>query len=203
MADGKGSRRTISVKTFQCQGCGAIFLLAPGELSTTCAFCGSVHVLALDQDRDVVEPDVLIPMAVDQIKAAELLEQWFIENQISPQPDCHTVRGLYQPVWGFDLIGSLPWNGRVVRNKHEEPVSGECPALVSDICIPGSPKLGSLFLEMLPEYNLAAAASYDPRVSWLAGPPMSTRRPWPMPPWKPGAFVLKNYVERSPRSMAQ
>ncbi len=169
MANGKGFRRSISVKTFRCQGCGANFMLAPGEISATCAFCGSAHVIALEQTTQLVEPDSIIPMAFDQKQAALFLAQWFAKNRIVPQPDCQPARGFYQPVWTFDLIGSLPWSGRVIRNKREEPVSGEVPAVISDICIPGSPKIGRLFLELLPGYSLAGAPAYDSR--FLAGWP--------------------------------
>jgi len=78
-----------------------------------------------------------------------------------------TPRGLYLPAWTFDLIGSVPWNGRVIRNKQELPVSGESPAQFNNICIPGSHKLADLLLKFVDEYELAKAPAYDPR--FLAG----------------------------------
>jgi hypothetical protein len=169
MANGKGFRKTVSVKTFQCQGCGANFLLAPSELSATCAYCGSVHVITMDKERELVEPDAVVPMAVDQKQAILQLVHWVEKKRIEPQGKVDPPRGLYLPVWTFDLIGSIPWSGRVIRNKHEVSVSGESPAQFHDICVPASPKLAGLFHEFLPEYNLAAAPAYDPR--FLAGWP--------------------------------
>jgi Zn finger protein HypA/HybF involved in hydrogenase expression len=169
MANGKGFRKTISVKTFQCQGCGANFLLAPTDLSAICAYCGSTQVIVRDEARELIEPDAVIPMAFDQKQAAVFLAQWLAGKRIVLQPSDRSPRGLYQPVWAFALIGSLPWSGQVIRNKREVPVSGECPAQFNDVCIPGSPKLGGLFLEFLPEYSLATAPAYDPR--FLAGWP--------------------------------
>ena len=169
MANGKGFRKTISVKTFQCQGCGATFLLAPSELSATCAYCGSVQVIAMDKVRELVEPDAVIPMAVDRERAALQLAGWVEEKNIKPQGKVEAPRGLYLPVWTFELIGSLPWSGRVVRNKREVPVSGESPVSFNDISIPGSRKLANLFPQLLPGYSLASAPAYDPR--FLAGWP--------------------------------
>ena len=169
MANGKGFRKTISVKTFQCQGCGANFLLAPSELSATCAYCGSAHVIAMQNARELVEPDAVIPMVVDQAQAVSQLAHWVKKKHLQPQTKVGTPRGLYLPVWAFDLIGSLPWSGRVVRNKREEPVSGESPALFNDVCIPASLKLAGLLPRLLPEYSLATAPAYDPR--FLAGWP--------------------------------
>jgi Zn finger protein HypA/HybF involved in hydrogenase expression len=167
MANGKGFRKTISEKTFHCQGCGATFLLGSVDLSASCAYCGATHVLVMDDSRELVAPDAIVPMAFDQKQAAVLLERWFNEKHIVPQPVDQFPHGFYFPVWVFDLIGSLSWDGRVVRNKRELPVSGECPSQLNDICIPGSAKLGGLFLEILPGYDLPAAPAYDPR--FLAG----------------------------------
>jgi hypothetical protein len=169
MANGKGFRKTVSVKTFQCQGCGANFLLTPSELSTTCAYCGSIHVLAMDAECELVEPDAIIPMAFDRKQAGLYLVQWVEKQHIQPQRKVEQPRGLYLPAWEFDMIGSVPWSGRIVHDKHEVPVSGESPAIFNDVCVPASPKLAGVFPGLLAGYQLAAAPAYDPR--FLAGWP--------------------------------
>ena len=167
MANGTGFRKTMTVKTFQCQGCGANFLLPPSALAAICAYCGSAHVIALEKERELVEPDAIIPMAFDQKHAALQLNHWVEGHKILAQGRILTPRGLYLPAWTFDLIGSVPWNGRVIRNKQELPVSGESPAQFNNICIPGSHKLADLLLKFVDEYELAKAPAYDPR--FLAG----------------------------------
>lgn len=169
MANGNGFRKTISVKTFHCQGCGANFLLAPSELSASCAYCGSVHVIAMKEALELVEPDAVVPMAVDREQAVLQLGKWVKKKRIQPPGRVAAPRGLYLPVWAFDLIGSIPWNGRVVRDKREVPVSGDSPAVFNDVCVPGSRKLADLLPKLLPEYSLASAPAYDPR--FLAGWP--------------------------------
>jgi hypothetical protein len=167
MANGTGFRKTMTVKTFQCQGCGANFILPPSELAAICAYCGSAHVIALEKERELVEPDAIIPMAFDQEHAVVQLNHWAEGHQIHPQGRISTPRGLYLPAWTFDLIGSVPWNGKVIRNKQELPVSGESPAQFNNICIPGSHKLADLLLKFVDEYELAKAPAYDAR--FLAG----------------------------------
>ena len=117
MANGKGFRKTVSMKSFKCQGCGANFLLAPQEISATCAYCGSVHVIAMNEMRDLVEPDGIVPMAFEQKQAVQYLLQWVKKNRLNPQGQVSAPRGLYLPVWVFDITGNIPWNGRVIRNK--------------------------------------------------------------------------------------
>jgi hypothetical protein len=171
MADGTGFRKTISVKTFQCQGCGASFLLPPGELSATCAYCGSIHVITLHGEHQLIEPDAIIPMAFDQRQASDRLIRWIEENKVEPQVKIIPPRGLYLPVWTFDLLGNVSWKGRIIRNKQEVPVSGEYPAQFSDIPIPGSKKLSDIEEDFLDKYQMSDAPAYDPRflAGWPAG----------------------------------
>jgi len=169
MANGKGFRKTVSVKTFQCKGCGANFLLAPQEISATCAYCGSVHVIALEGVRDLVEPDAIIPMTFDRKQAARYLIRWVEEKHIQPQDKVQPPRGLYLPVWTFDIMGNIPWKGRVVRNKREVEVSGDRIVNFYNICVPASRTLSGLLEKTLPEFSLSDAPAYDPR--YLAGWP--------------------------------
>jgi DNA-directed RNA polymerase subunit RPC12/RpoP len=170
MANGTGFRSTISAKTFQCQGCGAGFLLPTSDLSATCAYCGSMFVLAIHKEAcELVEPDAIIPMAFNQEQANLHMARWVEKEHLQQQRKLEPARGLYLPVWVFDLIGSVPWSGRMLRDKREVPVSGEYPAIFNDVCVPASPNLTGLFPGLLPGYRLAAAPAYDPR--FLAGWP--------------------------------
>ena len=167
MANGKGFRKTVSMKSFKCQGCGANFLLAPQEISATCAYCGSVHVIAMNEMRDLVEPDGIVPMAFEQKQAVQYLLQWVKKNRLNPQGQVSAPRGLYLPVWVFDITGNIPWNGRVIRNKKEVPVSGEKAVSFANICVPASRNLSGLLEKALSGFDLSSAPAYDPR--YLAG----------------------------------
>jgi DNA-directed RNA polymerase subunit RPC12/RpoP len=167
MANGTGFRKTVSAKTFACQGCGANFLLPPSELSASCAYCGSTHVIALEKESELVEPDGIIPMAFDGKQATLQYNHWMDGQKINLQGNFPPPRGLYLPAWIFDIVGSVPWTGKVIRNKRELPVSGEYPVSFNNICIQGSEKLTKLPRTFLDDYKLAEAADYDPR--FLAG----------------------------------
>jgi hypothetical protein len=126
-------------------------------------------VISMDKTSELVEPDAIVPMAINRKQATLQLVQWVEKKHIQPQGKVEPPRGLYLPVWTFDLIGSIPWNGQVIRNKRVVPVSGESPAIFNDICVPGSSKLAGLLPKLLPEFDHAAAPGYDPR--FLAGWP--------------------------------
>jgi hypothetical protein len=169
MANGKGFRKTTSLKTFQCQGCGARFMLAPSEISATCAYCGAVHVVATGQVEDVLEPDAIVPMAFDQARAALQLTGWLKKRHLSPAGSGMQPRGVYLPAWVFELGGVIPWKGRVTRDKCEVPISGESPVFFTNICVPAVGELSQVFARLLPGYHLAEAVAYD--VRFLAGWP--------------------------------
>jgi hypothetical protein len=168
MANGSGLRSPVAVQTFRCQGCGAVFILAPDQLSATCAYCGSVHVVALDEKRQMVEPDSLLSMALDEDQAARQLVHWMEEMMIAPQEQ--TPRGLYLPVWSFAIQGRIPWTGLVDRDRRQVPISGEKELYFDDVRILGSRKWAGLMAQALPEFDLSNSTAYDPRflAGWMA-----------------------------------
>ena len=170
MADGSGLRKPVTVQTFKCQGCGAVFMLAPDEISAVCAYCGSIHVVALAEKQQMIEPDSILPMAFDQKQATWQLVHWVEKVKITPQEQVQAPRGLYLPAWTFDIIGTIPWNGTVYRNKREVPVSGLKDLNFNDVRILGSKKLANLMVKALPEFDVVNATTYDARflAGWMA-----------------------------------
>ena len=170
MANGSGLRSPVAVQTFRCQGCGATFVLAPDEISATCAYCGSVHVVALEKKQQMIEPDSILPMAFDQKQAFWQLVHWVEKMKITPQEQVQVPRGLYLPAWTFDIIGSIPWNGMVFRDRREVPVSGQKDVNFNDIRILGSKKLADLLVKTLYEFDLSCVVAYDARflAGWMA-----------------------------------
>ncbi len=167
MANGSGQRNPVTVQTFRCQGCGATFILAPHEISATCAYCGSTHVVAVEEKLQMIEPDSILPMALDQKQASRNLINWVESMKITSHEKVQARCGLYLPVWMFDIIGSIPWNGKIYRDKRNVPVSGQNDINSYDIRILGSKKLADLMVETLPEFDLSLATAYDAR--FLAG----------------------------------
>ncbi len=170
MANGSGQRAPVAVQIFFCQGCGANFVLAPNELSATCAYCGSTHVVAMPAKRQMVEPDSILPMGFDSEQADRYLVDWIKAQKINLREPAQPPRGLYLPVWLFDLMGNLPWKGIRTRNDRKESISGEKQLHFEDIRILGSQKMAGLMQETLPEFDMSVAAAYDARFlsGWMA-----------------------------------
>jgi DNA-directed RNA polymerase subunit RPC12/RpoP len=170
MATLKGHSEPVATQVFQCRGCGADFVLPPQVMTAACAYCGSDHIVALAESRDLVAPDAIIPMAFDQEQAAWRLVRWVEANRLEPEDKVQAPQGIYLPVWVFDTGGEIPWNGIQIRDKQRVEVPGLRSVHYYDLAVPATRKLAGLLAKILPGYNFPAAAAYDPRflTGWLA-----------------------------------
>ncbi len=168
MATGQGHRKPVAVQIFHCQGCGAEFILPPKVISKDCSYCGSPHVIS-QGSRELLEPDAIIPMALDQRQAARQLVNWVEKNKIEPSSKVQAPRGIYLPVWTFDIGGNVPWHGMVERDDRLVKVSGIQPVFHNDLPIPAASHLPTLMEKLLPEFHFPSAATYNPR--YLSGWP--------------------------------
>jgi DNA-directed RNA polymerase subunit RPC12/RpoP len=167
MATGKGHRTPLAVKTFFCQGCGAQFVLPPQEISASCSYCGSNHVTV--GTKEMVAPDSIIPMGFNQRQAARYLVEWIQKRKIAPEGKVQAPRGLYAPLYTFDIMGNVPWSGYVYRDKQKVAVSGEKLVHFNDILVPGAPKLAGLLPKISAGFDTNSAPAYDSR--YLSGWP--------------------------------
>lgn len=170
MATGQAHRAPVAVKTLTCKGCGAQFVLPPQEISAECAYCGSRYVTR--GDGQLLQPDSIIPMGIQQRRAIQFLVEWVEKQGVKPQRKVQPPRGLYLPLWTFDIIGTIPWSGYLIRSGRErerERIQGEKLIHFDDVLVPGAPKLADLLPKIAGGFDTNNAVSYDPR--YLAGWP--------------------------------
>jgi hypothetical protein len=171
MATAKGHRKPVATQVFHCQGCGAEFVLAPGILSATCAYCDSPHVVQLEHSRDLMEPEGIIPHALTQRQAIQALVAWVEQNGLKPERQVDIPRGAYLPIWTFDLAGGIRYTGEMLERNYEDrrkatrivTVRDDYPLLVNDQPVPASSKIAKQLDQLLPTFDLTATQPYDPR----------------------------------------
>lgn len=180
MATSRGHGRPLQEQVFHCNGCGAEFILPPNQISSNCAYCNSPHVVDYEKTSDVIEPNSILPFAIDQKRATQILIDWVARNHIKPEKKVDLPRGVYLPMWTFDLGGEIDYSGEVVeyeqnlftgeRERKVTRVDDKYPVIVNDLALPASKKLSQVFMKLLPTFNLSALREYDPRylASWLA-----------------------------------
>lgn len=180
MATVKGHGRPLQEQAFHCNGCGAEFILPPEQISADCAYCDSPHVVRLENSKDLLAPDAVIPHAFSRKRAVQLLVEWVEGNGITPEKQVELPRGLYLPLWTFDIGGTLDYTAEMVeyeeqafgsqRERKVRRVTEKYPVLVDDLPLPASRKLSAVFSKLIPTFELKSLQPYDARflASWPA-----------------------------------
>lgn len=178
MATRRGHSKPVARQVFHCDGCGAEFLLPPDQISTSCAYCASPHVISLNETRELLDPDAIIPHAFNQHQAIKFLIGWVQAHDFTPQGKVLPPRGFYLPVWTFDFAGYISYKGQRYQKEQQgfqEKVvviaeSGEYPVYIDDLVIAANHAYQKQILELLPTYNLREGKVYDARylANWAA-----------------------------------
>ena len=171
MATARGHRKATASLVFHCNGCGAEFVLAPGVISASCAYCDSPHVVRLDQSRELLEPDGILPHALTRKQAIEKLVFWVDLYEIQPEQKVDLPRGIYLPLWTFDLGGGINYSGETIETDNEGfrkvqrvvRIRDQYPILINDWPIPASTRTADIVTRILPTFDLSAVKPYDPR----------------------------------------
>ena len=172
MATARGHDRPLTEQVFRCQGCGAEYVLPAGQLSVTCAYCGSPHVVEVEKSPDLLAPDGIVPHAFDPQHAADILVDWVEGLKIEPERKVDRPRGLYLPLWTFDFGGGIDYTaeklvdeseGYLGRGRRLVRVSDQYPVMLGNIPIPASRKPSAAFVRLIPTFDLRSLQPYDPR----------------------------------------
>jgi hypothetical protein len=173
MATARGHGKPLQEQVFHCNGCGAEFILPPKLISASCVYCDSPHVVGLEKTRDLLAPDGILPHAFNQKHATQLLIQWVEDNQIQPEKKVDLPRGLYLPLWTFDVGGAIDYTGEMIEpdedsfGRNPQPkivrITDQYPVIVDDLPLPASRKLSAVFLKLIPAFDLKSVKPYDPR----------------------------------------
>jgi hypothetical protein len=179
MATARGHGQPLDQQVFHCEGCGCEFILPPSQLSSTCVYCGSPHVVHWESEEQLLAPDGIIPHTFDQKRAIKILIEWVVSNKIEPEKQVDQPRGVYLPLWTFDLDGEIDYEGERVEdsdiqfnssNQSSIRVRDSYPVQINDLPIPASRKLSAVFLKLIPTFELKGVKPYDPRylANWPA-----------------------------------
>lgn len=110
----------VPVQTVNCQSCGGKMVVTAMEGASSCAFCASQHVIALD-DRPGIRPDSIIPFKIDETKAKEHVSEWIQKRYLAPfsfksEYASGQLIGVYQPYWSFDAQVNAGYTGQVANS---------------------------------------------------------------------------------------
>lgn len=170
LATVEGHTHPVTMQSITCRGCGVTFVLAPETLSSNCPYCASAYVVEEADLEELIPPEGVIPFAWTKERARQAALRWLEDIN-----DGHLVaspRGVYFPVWTFDLAGEVPWHYQEKANDEWIPRRGSKVVYEDDLVIPASHALPASLAQEVDEFDLAGVIPYDP--AYLADWPAET-----------------------------
>lgn len=95
-----------ATQVIKCESCGGQTVLDAHTVSQSCSFCGSAHVMRIDEMAGI-KPESLIPFKIARSKAEALFAKWISRKWLAPRslrkeyrPE--RLQGIYVPFWTYD-----------------------------------------------------------------------------------------------------
>ncbi len=128
-----------------CDDCGAAIEFATGVATASCAFCGSPSVLCRSARTDLIQPDAVVPFAVDREAAMATVGAWIDKRfgkRAAEVRDSVELFGVYVPHWLFSCKLTADWSAELIvdqgQHPHSEPIYGTEETAISEHQVCGS-----------------------------------------------------------------
>src|SRR4051812_37372984 len=100
----------------KCQTCAAVVLLEDKVAADRCPYCGTFLENKAEAAKAMVQPEGLLPFAIDRRKAAEAFRKWvtglwFAPSELKLWADRGQVNGAYIPFWTYDSMTYTFYSG--------------------------------------------------------------------------------------------
>ncbi len=182
-------------KVFDCQSCGAKFMVESDKVKVNCGFCGSKNVNVEAFDHQLIQPQGIIPFQVSRFEAERFFNKWikqgfFHPNKLKRLAAIEDLHGIYLPFWTFDAHTESDWSGEAgtyyyetrrvrvngqmqtqqVRHTKWNYRRGHLKHFFDDILVVASGGLEQIHMERVLPYKLEEVVNFDPRlmVGWEA-----------------------------------
>jgi hypothetical protein len=168
----------------RCQSCRAISVFDPDRVGQRCDFCGSAALVPLEEVKDAFRPESLLPFAVPETRARDLLRSWyrslwFAPSRFAARALTDTLKGVYVPYWTFDAKADATWtaeaghsytvevNGKRERRVRWTAASGALSHAFDDELVCASRGVDPARLRAIEPFPTDSLVPYDP--AYLAG----------------------------------
>lgn len=185
--------QTISKKVMSCNSCGAQLMIEEDAIAARCNFCGSEKVNETALDKNMIQPQGIIPFAIPKREATDkfkkwIAEGWFTPNKLKKLAALGDVHGIYVPFWTYDANTFANWSGeagfhyyvtetytqdgetrtRQVQKTRWEYRSGSFEKFFDDVLIVASKGLPHRLITPIFPYELEKTINYtnDLMVGW-------------------------------------
>ena len=116
--------QAVEKKVIDCGSCGAQLMLAEDQVATRCNFCGSEKVNETAQQKNMIQPQGIIPFQIPKRVASDKFREWiakgwFKPNKLQRLADLEDIHGIYVPFWTYDAKTFTRWSGEAGHYYYE------------------------------------------------------------------------------------
>lgn len=124
-------------KILKCESCGALNKIKATDISLSCPFCGSNHVIETEELYGI-KPDRVIPFKIGDTAIKTLYSKWlknkfFVPRKVKKQIPNSEIEGVYIPVWTFDAVTTSHYDGKLGKRYTRTVRSGGKTRTVTEI----------------------------------------------------------------------
>ncbi len=159
LATTMGHSSPMNRQTFNCQGCGAEFILPPDRLTITCPYCNSAHIVKTE--RDLFPPTTIIPLGIDEYQARSCLRSWFEKHPPKEPVRVFPAVGMYFPVWSFTIGGMVEWSAMLHIGREWEKITGTDVVLFQNVIASAGSHLPHIFFDETHNYDLNGVVPFN------------------------------------------
>jgi ribosomal protein S27E len=176
-------------KSVKCESCQAISIFDPDRAAQRCDFCGSPAIVPVDDLKDAVTPESLLPAVIPATQVRDQLRAWYGSRWWAPTKLkraalTDTLQGIYLPYWTFDAHVDARWTAesgyhyyvtesyrdaqgrtqtRQVQKTRWEHSAGEISHFFDDDAVPGTVGVHTELLRKVEPFpTLTDLKPYDP-----------------------------------------
>ncbi|MBR9920870.1 MAG: hypothetical protein GYB31_08520 [Bacteroidetes bacterium] len=106
----------IGKKVFDCNNCGAKFMVEHDKVKVNCGFCGSSNVNLEAYQHNYIQPIGIVPFYISRDEAEKQFVEWisrgwFHPNSLKKLAKLDGLHGIYIPFWTYDAQTVSDWQG--------------------------------------------------------------------------------------------
>ncbi len=164
-----------------CEQCGAITMLLPGQRADHCPYCGSNRMSSSVEILELIDPQVIGLIKLNEQQALEKLKHWLRKGLFSPDDLALKAGGLhlqpaYYPFWTFDGTIEVPWRCEINVGSGKNPRwvarNGTACEFFDDVLVAGVKAMKPGDVAGIEPFNLKELVAFAPE--YLAGWPALT-----------------------------
>ena len=172
---------SLEARVLDCPSCGAQMRLEGHVVGDRCAFCASPLLLDQAHVQRLLQPQAVLPFALDKSRAQQVFARWVGSRWFAPNALKHTVsradgiHGVYVPWWTYDAQTVTTYRGergdrRAVPEQHPgasaragsgpryvtdwSPAAGAVSVAFDDLLVVGSPSIPEHLARVLDRWDL-------------------------------------------------